>query len=184
MPAFPRLSRTESMPLVLLIIALPLIEIALFVQIGGMIGLWPTLALVIASSLGGLAVMRRQGAKSLIRLRESMETGGDPTGPLAHGALTMIAGILLFLPGLLTSACGLLLLVRPIRSWMIGRGAARMTVRATGFRRGGAPGTRPTGPGPVPSAPPGTIEAEYEVIEEAEDTGPRRPGTSGWTRPN
>lgn len=183
MHAFLRLSRTESMPLVLLIIALPLIEIALFVQIGGMIGLWPTLALVIASSIGGLAVMRRQGAKSLIRLRESMETGGDPTGPLAHGALTMIAGILLFLPGFLTSACGLLLLVRPIRSWLIGRGAARMTVQATAFRRGGA-GIRPAGPRPGPTAPPGTIEAEYEVIEEAEDTGPRRPGTSGWTRPN
>lgn len=175
------------MPLLLLIIALPLIEIALFVQIGGMIGLWPTLALVIASSLGGVAVMRRQGAKSLIRLRESMETGGDPTGPLAHGALVMIAGILLFLPGFLTSACGLLLLVPPIRAWLIGRGAARMTVQATAFRRGGTgPGMRPAGPRPGSPAQPGTIEAEYEVIEDdtAEDKGPRRPGTSGWTRPN
>lgn len=178
------------MPLLLLIIALPLIEIALFVQIGGLIGLWPTLALVIGSSLGGIAVMRRQGAKSLIRLRESMETGGDPTGPLAHGALVMIAGILLFLPGFLTSACGLLLLVPPIRAWLIGRGAARMTVRATAFSRGASgasgAGMRPAGPRPGSPVPPGTIEAEYEVIEDdtAEDKGPRRPGTSGWTRPN
>jgi UPF0716 protein FxsA len=172
------------MPFLLLIICLPLIEIALFVQVGGMIGLWPTLALVIASSLGGLSVMRRQGAQSLIRLRESMETGGDPTGPLAHGALVMIAGILLFVPGLLTSACGILLLIPPLRGWLIGRGAGRMTVRATGFRRGGA-ATRPQGPRPGPSAPPGTIEADYEVIEEhdAEDGAPGPRGTSGWTRP-
>jgi UPF0716 protein FxsA len=174
------------MPFLLLLICLPLIEIGLFVQVGGMIGLWPTLALVIASSLGGLAVMRRQGAKSLIRLRESMETGGDPTGPLAHGALVMIAGILLFLPGFLTSACGLLLLVPPIRSWLIGRGAARMTVRAARFGRGAGAGVRPTGPRPGTSAPPGAIEAEYEVIEEAseEDTGPGPRGRSGWTRPH
>lgn len=173
------------MPLLLLIVCLPLIEIALFVQIGGAIGLWPTLALVIASSLGGLAVMRGQGAQSLMRLRESVETGGDPTGPLAHGALIMIAGILLFVPGFFTSACGILLLVPPIRRWIIRKGGAgRMTLRTTGFGRG--PGRRPEGPRPGPSAPPGTIEADYEVVEERDagegGTPPR--GHSGWTRPH
>lgn len=166
------------MPLLLSLICLPLIEIALFITVGGAIGLWPTLALVIASSLAGIAVMRGQGAQSLARLQRSLEEGGDPTGPLAHGALLMIAGILLFVPGFFTSACGLMLLVPPVRRWLIGRGAGRMTVRATTFRR---PGTRPgasTGPRP------GTIDAEYEVIEEHDATGAPRPGTSGWTRPH
>jgi UPF0716 protein FxsA len=174
------------MPLLILFVCLPLIEIALFIQIGGMIGLWPTLALVIASSLGGVAVMRGHGAKSLIRLRESIESGGDPTGPLAHGALAMIAGVLLFVPGFFTSACGLLLLIPPVRSWLIGRGAARMTVRATSFRR---PGAMPGGGGasrPGGTARQGAIDADYEVIEErdAGENGPPRPGNSGWTRPH
>lgn len=168
------------MPLLLSLICLPLVEIALFIVVGGALGLWPTLALVIASSVAGLAVMRGHGAQSLARLQASLEQGGDPTGPLAHGALLMIAGILLFVPGFLTSACGLLLLVPPVRRWMIGRGAGHMTVRATRFRRPGAAAPR----GETRSRP-GTIDAEYEVIEEpgAEDDRPSRPGTSGWTRP-
>lgn len=167
------------MPLLLSLICLPLIEIALFITVGGAIGLWPTLALVIASSVGGLAVMRGHGAQSLARLRASLEQGGDPTGPLAHGALLMIAGILLFVPGFFTSACGLLLLVPAIRSWLIGRGAGRVTVRATSFRGPGAPRR------PAPQPRPGTIDAEYEVIEDHETgAAPPRPGGSGWTRPH
>lgn len=173
------------MPLLLSLICLPLVEIALFIVVGGAIGLWATLALVIASSLAGIAVMRGHGTRSLARLQQSLEQGGDPTGPLAHGALLMIAGVLLFVPGFFTSACGLLLLVPPIRRWLIGRGAARMTgrmtVRATSLRR---PGARP-GPAAQPRPRPGTIDAEYEVIEEHEaEEAPERPGTSGWTRPH
>ncbi|TPE52544.1 FxsA family protein [Amaricoccus solimangrovi] len=174
------------MPLLLLLVSLPLIEIALFVQIGGAIGLWPTLALVIASSLGGMAVMRRQGTQALMRLSESMERGGDPAGPLAHGALVMIAGILLIIPGFFTSACGILLLIPPIRRWLIGRGASGMTVRAARFRRAGPMPPRPGASRPGRPGQPGTIDAEYEVIEEHETDGgdhPRR-GASGWTRPH
>lgn len=168
------------MPFLLLIICLPLIEIALFVQIGGAIGLWPTLGLVIASSAAGIALMRGESAQSLARLRRNLEEGGDPTGPLAHGALKMIAGILLFVPGFLTSALGLLLLIPPVRRWLIGHGAGRVTVRATTFRRP-APGTAR---GPTPRSRPGTIDAEYEVIEDSASDSPLPSGRSGWTRPH
>lgn len=186
------------MPLLLILVCLPLIEIALFVTIGGEIGLWPTLALVIASSLAGLLVMRGQGTRALMRLNESMEKGGDPTGPLAHGALIMIAGVLLLVPGFFTSAWGILLLIPPIRRWMIGRGAGVMTVRATRFGRAGQqPPRQSPRPGPASSRPgsgpgmarpgaQGPIDAEYEVIEdgasEARDGDTPRRGGSGWTR--
>lgn len=200
------------MPLLLILVCLPLIEIALFVMIGGEIGLWPTLALVIASSLAGLLVMRGQGTRALIRLNESMEKGGDPTGPLAHGALIMIAGVLLLVPGFFTSSWGVLLLIPPIRRWMIGRGAGVMSVRAARFGRGGQvprgagtvhpgqprpgqprPGQTRTGQTPPGTARPtrpsqqGAIDAEYEVVEDgsdAENGGAPRHGGSGWTRPH
>ncbi|MER2510719.1 FxsA family protein [Amaricoccus sp.] len=152
------------------LILLPMIEIALFIVVGGWIGLWPTLALVIASAVGGMSVIRVQGTQALMGLRRNMEAGGDPRDQLAHGALILVAGILLLIPGFLTDAIAILLLIPPIRAWVIGRGAARMTVKATRFGR--------TAP---PRQPPGTIDAEYEVIE---DTAPRRPGNSGWTRPD
>lgn len=164
------------MPFLLLLICLPLIEIALFVQIGGAIGLWLTLGLVIASSLAGIAVMRGESAQSLERLRRSLEEGGDPSGPLAHGALKMVAGILLFVPGFFTSAVGLLFLLPPVRRWLIGRGAGRMTVRATSFRR---PSARP-----APRTSPGTIDADYEVLDAPAADTPPRTGQSGWTRPH
>lgn len=195
------------MPLLIILVCLPLIEIALFVMIGGEIGLWSTLALVIASSLAGLLVMRGQGTRSLMRLNESMEKGGDPTGPLAHGALIMIAGVLLLVPGFFTSSWGILLLIPPIRRWMIGRGAGVMSVRAARFGRGGQasahPGqfrsgqpssgqprpsqSRPGQPSPRPGQQQGPIDAEYEVIEdgsEAKNADSPRHGGSGWTRPH
>lgn len=159
------------MPFLLILIALPMIEIALFIWVGGLIGLWQTLALVVLSAVIGVAVMRRQGVQALGKLQANLEAGGDPSGPIAHGALIMIAGVLLIIPGFFTDTIGVLLLIAPFRGWIISRGAARMTVRAANFTRRG------TGPRP----PPETIDAEYEILD---DTSPRRPGNSGWTRPD
>ncbi len=105
------------------------------------------------------------------RLRTSVEGGGDPVGPMAHGALILVAGMLLILPGFFTDALGLLLLVPPVRRLVIAWGGSRVTVRAATMvrpRRSAA------------AAGPETIDADYEVVE---DAGPRRRGTSGWTRP-
>ncbi len=156
-----------------ILILLPMIEIAVFILVGGWIGLWPTLALVIASAVGGMSVIRVQGTQALVGLQRNIEAGGDPRDQLAHGALILIAGVLLLIPGFVTDVVAILLLIPPIRAWVIGRGAARVTVRATRFGRGA--------PRQPPRQPPRTIDAEYEVIDEG---APRRPGTSGWTRPD
>jgi len=153
------------------LILLPMIEIALFILVGGWIGLWPTLALVIASAVGGMSVIRVQGTQALAGLQRDIEAGGDPRDQLAHGALILVAGILLLIPGFLTDAIGILLLIPPIRAWVIARGAARMTVQATSFGRQRHGARR---------QPPEVIDAEFEVLE---DDAPRPRGTSGWTRP-
>lgn len=162
----------------LILVALPLIEIALFITVGGWIGLWPTLGLVLASCVAGSAVLRANGLRVMGELQRTADAGGDPRGPLAHGALIMLAGVLLLIPGFFTDAIALLLLVPPVRGLLIGWGAARttarMTVRASRFggrRRGG----------PARPAPPEIIEAEYEVLDG--DDGPRPRGKSGWTEP-
>lgn len=145
------------------LLLLPLVEIALFVVIGGAIGVWATLGLVVLSGLAGVAAVRLNGFQTLVRARASLEAGTDPAGPMAHGALGVLAGLLLIVPGFFTSAVGLLLLLRPVRQALIGWAGARVAERA-----------------PQRRAAAETIEVDYEVLD---DTPPPRQGRSGWTQP-
>lgn len=154
--------------LLLILVVLPIAEIATFIVVGGWIGVLPTVLLVLFAGVAGIGLIRMQGLNTLARLQASLDAGGDPVGPLAEGALKVIAGVLLVIPGFLSDVAALLLLTPPVRRALVRRGAAGVTVRATQVRR------------PRPSAPPETIEADYEVVEEP----PRGPGGSGWTRPH
>ena len=83
------------MPLFIALIAVPIIEIALFIQVGDVIGLWPTLAIVIATAVAGAALLRAQGRGVMAELQGKLQEGGDPTGPRAQGAMILFAGALL-----------------------------------------------------------------------------------------
>jgi UPF0716 protein FxsA len=159
--------------LFLIFVGVPILEIALFIQVGGAIGLFPTLGIVVLTAIVGTALMRLQGVQALDRLRRSLQEGGDPVGPIAHGALILVAGILLLTPGFFTDAVGLLLLVPSVRAQVIRWGASRLTVQAATYVR--------TRRGPQPR-PRDTIDADYEILDEDEER-PRRQGNSGWTRP-
>ncbi|MEM9755217.1 MAG: FxsA family protein [Pseudomonadota bacterium] len=148
--------------LLILFIAIPLLEIGLFIQIGGFLGLWPTLGVVVITALAGTALVRAQGAGAMDRLRRSMETLDDPSEPLADGAMILLSGALLVTPGFFTDAVGFALLVPQVRHWVFRRFAARLVAHV-------AP--RPGGPGRD-----GVIEGEFEDVTRRE-TGP-----SGWTR--
>ncbi len=128
--------------LFLIFIGVPILEIVLFIEVGGAIGLLPTLAIIFLSAIAGVALMRWQGMRALDRLRVSLETGQDPASPIAHGALILIAGVLLVLPGFFTDTLGLLLLIPPVRSLLIRRGASRVTVRAASYVDRRPPGAR------------------------------------------
>jgi UPF0716 protein FxsA len=126
--------------LLLAVLALPVMELAAFIAVAAEIGLLGALALVAATSLAGALILRHAGGNHIARMRVALDQGSftaleaDGTGSLA-----LLAGILLLIPGFITDALGLLLLVAPLRRSL---GAA--------LRRG-EPGTR--GDGVVDLAP-------------------------------
>lgn len=158
--------------LLIVFIAVPLIEIALFIKVGGAIGLWPTLAIVVLTAVVGTQLMRSQGAAAMGRIRRSFDEMRDPSEPLAHGAMILLAGALLLTPGFFTDACGFLLLVPAVRSaafhWML------RNVRVQKFSTRTTPHHRP------PEPRDDVIEGDFEEIPPRDDDNPRRP--SGWTR--
>jgi UPF0716 protein FxsA len=99
----------------LFILALPIIEIAVFILVGGKIGLLWTIALVILSGVAGSLLLRIQGFGALNRIRAELDGGRDPGRELAHGAMIMLAGVLLLIPGFVTDIIGLLLFIPPVR---------------------------------------------------------------------
>lgn len=99
------------MPLLWGLIALILGEIALFVWVGGQIGVWAVLALVVLSALVGMAAVRGQPA----RLSALARAGGDPAALLAGGMMTVLGAALLILPGFATDLLGLALVLPPVQ---------------------------------------------------------------------
>ena len=90
---------------------------------------------MILAAFAGLALIRWQGMQALGRLRASARRGADPVGPIAHGALIFVAGMLLLVPGFFTDALGLLLLVPAVRHRLIRWGAVAGHGAGTGFAR-------------------------------------------------
>ena len=101
--------------LLIAFIAVPVIEIGLFIQVGDIIGLWPTLLIVLLTAIAGTTLVRSQGTQVLSALQGSFQAMRDPTEPLAHGAMILFAGALLLTPGFFTDAFGFLLLFPPFR---------------------------------------------------------------------
>ena len=101
-------------------IGVPLVEIALFIQIGGLIGLWPTIAIVIATAVAGTALIRRQGLNTLQRAQQEMDAQRLPVRELFDGICLIFAGAMLLTPGFLTDTVGFALLVPPLRT-LLGR---------------------------------------------------------------
>ena len=99
----------------LFILALPIIEIAVFILVGSKIGVLWTIALVVLSALAGSWLLRIQGFGALNRIRAELDAGRDPGRELAHGAMIMLAAVLLLIPGFVTDVIGLLLFIPPVR---------------------------------------------------------------------
>lgn len=161
----------------LALVLVPIIEIALFIEVGGFLGLWPTIAIVILTAFLGTVLLRRQGLATLADLQGRLQQGQDPSSTIAHGAMILIAGIVLLTPGFFTDAIGFLLLVPPIRASIIRTIGQRMTASAhVHFHQ--------TGPGfhrEPPQADNSVIDGDYKDVTPPE--GQDTPGDSGWTRP-
>ncbi len=153
--------------LLIAFIAVPLIEIALFIQVGGAIGLWSTLLIVVLTAILGTFLVKQQGLRVLGDLRGQMSQMRDPTEQLVHGAMILFSGALLLTPGFFTDAVGFALLVPLVRSKVFAAVKARINIQSFG--------TNTQGDNPESDI----IDVEFEEIQPE----PRRTqGPSGWTK--
>ncbi len=154
--------------LFLVFICVPIIEIALFIKVGGALGLLPTLGIVILTAIAGTYLMRVQGMSTLARLQSSLSQGSNPLDPMAHGAFILVAGLLLLTPGFFTDTVGLSLLIPKVRQAAIQWIGMRLKGHATIVTAQGQHHYEEQ-----------TIDVEYEVNDNDNDL-PK--GESGWTK--
>ena len=103
--------RRLSWLLLLAFLVVPVIEIYVLIQVGQVIGALPTILLLIADSIFGAWLMKREGARAWAALREAIAGGRMPHRELADGVLVVLAGALMLSPGFVTDVFGVLLIL-------------------------------------------------------------------------
>jgi UPF0716 protein FxsA len=115
--------------LLLAFLTIPLAEIYVLLKVGGIVGLLPTVALVVFTAVLGAILVRAQGFSTIVRVHQSIEHGELPAMALLEGALILVAGALLLTPGFLTDTFGFACLIPPLRQrvimWALTRGQWR-----------------------------------------------------------
>ncbi len=146
-------------------IGVPLVEIAVFIQVGGWIGLGWTLVLVVLTAVLGTWQLRAQGLATLLRARDQIDRGALPARELFDGACLLVAGALLLTPGFVTDATGFLLFLPPVRKLLrefLGR-YVRTSLKTRSFVDGAE-----VGPGGAPGGPQGPIiDGEFRDVTDA-----------------
>jgi UPF0716 protein FxsA len=153
--------------LVALFIVVPIVELYVIIQIGGLIGVLPTLALLLADALLGSLLLRHQGRGAWRRFNQAIAERRFPGREVADGVMIAVGGTLLLTPGFVTDLFGLLLLIPPTRA------IARRLLRGYAARRFVVVGT-----GQPPSAG-GRSGRDYDfdaTAEEIDSDDPRLPG--------
>jgi UPF0716 protein FxsA len=152
------------MPLFVIFIVIPLIEIVLFIQIGGEIGILTTLLLTFITALIGSFLVRSQGLRTLLSARGALEKGGMPLQQIFDGICIAVAGALLITPGFLTDFIGFALLVPRLRHLLQAKTAHHFkggfTYSSGQARRSGQNNAR------RPHDEDDIIEGEYEKVDE------------------
>ncbi|WP_299019631.1 FxsA family protein [uncultured Photobacterium sp.] len=118
--------------LLFLFIVVPIIEIALFVQLGGFIGLWPTIALVLVTAIVGASLVRSQGIATLMSVQSRLQQGELPAQQIVEGVMLAVAGVLLLTPGFMTDALGMLVLLPAPRAMLAKQLMSRVKVQGMG----------------------------------------------------
>ena len=158
------------MPVLLLslFIAVPIAEIAIFIQAGERFGLWLALGLVISTAIFGTTLLRYQGLRALHRVQESLNRGEMPIGEVFTGLCLLVAGAFLLIPGFLTDGVGFALFIPGIRQ-AIGSGLANLLMSrgAVHVSNGHHSGT------PYNSSNNQVIDAEFTEVREDPDTDAR-----------
>jgi UPF0716 protein FxsA len=155
--------------LVVAFIVVPLVEIFVLIQVGQVIGPWWTILLLIADSILGTWLIRREGGRAWAALRSALNSGQMPARELADGALILIGGTLMLSPGFVTDLVGIVLILpftRPLaRRALTGMVTRRlMGVGAAAYMPRTAPGNTP-GNQQRPHQDPGGSVVEGEVVD-------------------
>ena len=141
-------------------IALPILDIAMLVKVGGWLGAWPTAGMVLLAAIVGLMLVRAQGLAILTQARDTLSRGSVPAREVFDGACVLVGGALLVLPGFASDLLGAILLAPPARS-LLRRLITRAVRRSGRFAIWAADRqatTREPGTGP-------TIEGEFETVQ-------------------
>lgn len=122
------------LPLVLVVlIAVPIFEVWLLIQVGQQIGVLATVAILVAEAALGAWLMKREGSRAWTALNGALQTGKMPSGELADAAFVLVGGVLLLLPGFATDVFGFFFLLpftRPIARHILGFFIARQVSRS------------------------------------------------------
>jgi UPF0716 protein FxsA len=102
--------------IILFVLLAPILEIALLIRLGGWLGFWPTVGLLIGAGAAGAALARSQGTRLLRDIRYDLAGGRVPPDRVLDGLLILIGGFFLLLPGLISDAIAILLLLKPVRT--------------------------------------------------------------------
>ena len=133
--------------LLLLFIVVPIAELAVIIQVGQLIGIWWTIAILIADAVLGSMLARSQGRAAWRRFSEALHSGRPPAREVLDGALVLFGGALLLTPGFLSDPLGIALLLPPtraiVRAALVRRFASRMVASMTAPRPPRAPGRTP-----------------------------------------
>ncbi|MFI9556844.1 FxsA family protein [Nonomuraea endophytica] len=161
--------------LFLAFLVVPVLEIWVLIQVGSVIGGWTTVALLIADSLFGAWIVRREGRRAWRSINESLQSGRMPDKELADGALILVGGALLLTPGFLTDIVGFLCvlpftrpMMRRLGSWFFARRVKAMAA-ASPYANLGVPFPR-VDQDPAGEASGGKV-VHGEVIREERDGG-------------
>lgn len=138
--------------LLLVILGLPTLELYLLIEIGSEIGAFSAILLVVSTAVIGGLLVQRQGVNTLRRVRRSMDRGESPALEMLDGAVLLVGGLLLLIPGFLTDALGFICLVPPLRRLLLLSFVKRMKVHTEAIARDGRS---------QPSRQSRTIEGEF-----------------------
>jgi UPF0716 protein FxsA len=163
----------------LLFIALPIVEIVVLIKVGAAIGALNTIGLLILSAMIGTALVRAQGLATLGKAQDSLARDIFPAKAMFDGICLLVAGFLFVLPGFVSDAIGLLLVLPPVRTllrrliWqhLEHGGTTRVWINGEEV----TPGPRGPQPGPNPARGP-TIEGDWREVDADRLTGRRDDG--------
>ena len=102
--------------LVLAFVVVPLVELWVIIQVGGVLGFWPTILLLLVDSILGAVLVRREGSRAWRKFREALAAGRVPDDEIVQGALLLFGGALLLTPGFVTDVVGLALVLPVTRA--------------------------------------------------------------------